>query len=141
MKKILAVFLMLFFASSQSHAEFTEPMARVKDSVERVIIILKDKSIDKESRWKKIGVIIDDSFDFRSMSQSILATNWKKATPEERKQFVDYFSQYLSETYRTKIESYTNQHVDYVSETIRGKRAVVETKLLLIAHLYRLIIN
>lgn len=120
-------FLLILVFSSSVLAAFTSPMARVHDSVERVITVLKDKSLDREARWNKIGVVINESFDFRSMSQSVLATNWKKATPEERQRFVEFFSQYLEETYRTKIESYTNQKVEYVGETIRGKRAVVET--------------
>jgi phospholipid transport system substrate-binding protein len=111
-------------------AEFSSPTSRVKDSVDRVITVLKDKSLDRQTRWDKIGIVINDSFDFRSMSQSILATNWKAASPEERQQFVVFFSQYLEDTYRTKIEAYTNQKVEYVGETIRGKRAVVETMII-----------
>ncbi len=111
-------------------AEFATPTARVKDSVDKVITVLKDKSLDREESWARIGLVINDSFDFRSMSQSVLATNWKKATPEERQQFVVFFSQYLEDTYRTKIQAYTNQKVEYVGETIRGKRAVVETLII-----------
>ena len=110
--------------------QFSTPSDRVKDSVEKVITVLKDKSLDKEDRWKKIGVVINESFDFRSMSQSILATNWKQATVEERQQFVFFFSQYLEDTYRMKIEAYTNQKVEFVGETIRGKRAIVETLII-----------
>lgn len=127
MKRQFSLFILIFLFSSPLWSAFTEPMARVQDSVERVISILKDKTLDKETQWSQIGVVINDSFDFRSMSQSVLATNWKKATPEERKRFVEFFSQYLEETYRTKIESYSNQRVEYVGETVRGKRAVVET--------------
>ena len=127
MKKQFVFFLGLVLFTSAAWSAFTEPTARVKDSVDQVIKILKDKSLDRETRWDKIGVVINDSFDFRSMSQSVLATNWKKASPEERKRFVEFFSQYLEDTYRTKIEAYTNQRVEYVGETIRGKRAVVET--------------
>lgn len=111
-------------------ADFSSPTSRVKDSVDKVITILKDKSLEREASWTQIGIVINDSFDFRSMSQSVLATNWKKATPEERQQFVVFFSQYLEDTYRTKIEAYTNQKVEYVGETIRGKRAVVETLII-----------
>ncbi len=110
--------------------QFSTPSDRVKDSVEKVITVLKEKSIDKEDRWKRIGVVINESFDFRSMSQSILATNWKRATVEERQQFVFFFSQYLEDTYRMKIEAYTNQKVEFVGETIRGKRAIVETLII-----------
>ncbi|MEQ8428146.1 MAG: ABC transporter substrate-binding protein [Gammaproteobacteria bacterium] len=127
MKRHFSFFLAVFLFSTPIWSAFTEPMARVQDSVERVIGILQDKSLDRETQWTRIGTVINDSFDFRSMSQSVLATNWKKATPEERQRFVEFFSQYLEETYRTKIESYSNQRVEYVGETIRGQRAVVET--------------
>ncbi len=126
-KKIALYLLLINTPISVIADEFATPTARVKDSVDKVITVLRDKSLGREERWAKIGVVINDSFDFRSMSQSVLATNWKKATPEERQQFVVFFSQYLEDTYRTKIEAYTDQKVDYVGETIRGRRAVVET--------------
>jgi phospholipid transport system substrate-binding protein len=129
-KKYVLYFLLTIISAAVVAAEFSSPTARVKDSTDRVIAVLKDETLDRETRWARIGVVINDSFDFRSMSQSVLATNWKKASPEERQQFVVFFSQYLEDTYRTKIEAYTNQKVEYVGETIRGKRAVVETLII-----------
>lgn len=126
-KKYALYSLLFIFSSAVFAADLSSPTGRVKDSVNKVLTVLKDKSMDRETRWDKIGLVINDSFDFRSMSQSVLATNWKKASPEERQQFVVFFSQYLEDTYRTKIEAYTNQKVEYVGETIRGKKAVVET--------------
>ena len=63
------------------------------------------------------------------MSQSVLATNWQSASTEEKRQFVEFFSQYLEDTYRNKIEAYTNQRVEYLSEQIRRDRAVVDTEI------------
>ena len=130
MSRQFVIFIIAIVIHVSAYAVFSDPTARVKDSVDRVITVLEDKSIDREIRWNRIGVVINESFDFRSMSQSVLATNWKKATPEERQRFVKFFSQYLEDTYRNKIEAYTNQHVEYVGETIRGKRAVVETLIM-----------
>ncbi len=127
MRKILYLFFFLIFTGNLSAVEFATPTMRVKDSVDKVIEILKDQSLDRNARWDRIGIVINDSFDFRTMSQSVLATNWEKATPEERERFVEYFSQYLEDTYRTKIESYSNQQVLYLKETINGKRAQVDT--------------
>lgn len=123
----LIFILVLMTSSNLVAADFTTPMGRVKDSVGRVISVLKDKSLAREDSWQKIASIIDDGFDFRSMSQSVLATNWKKAAPEERARFTEFFSQYIEETYRSRIEAYTDEEILYVDEVIRGKRAVVET--------------
>ncbi|MBM2830614.1 MAG: hypothetical protein HW411_1404 [Gammaproteobacteria bacterium] len=129
MIRVLLFSLIFIFSTNLSAAKFATPTLRVQDSVDKVITILKDQSLDRETRWDRIGAVIDDCFDFRSMSQSVLATNWEKATPEERERFVEYFSQYLENTYRTKIESYSDQQVKYLKETINGKRAEVETTI------------
>jgi phospholipid transport system substrate-binding protein len=122
------IFIMILMTSSNLiAADFSTPMGRVKDSVGRVISILKDKSLDRETSWEKIAAVIDDGFDFRSMSQSVLATNWKKASADERSRFTEFFSQYIEETYRSRIEAYTDEEIIYKDEVIRGKKAIVET--------------
>jgi phospholipid transport system substrate-binding protein len=122
------IFIMILMTSSNLiAADFSTPMGRVKDSVGRVITILKDKSLDRETSWQQIAAVIDDGFDFRSMSQSVLATNWKKASAEERSRFTEFFSQYIEETYRSRIEAYTDEEIIYKDEVIRGKKAIVET--------------
>jgi phospholipid transport system substrate-binding protein len=123
----LIFILLLMTSSSLLAADYSTPMGRVKDSVGKVISILKDESLDRESSWPEIAAVIDDGFDFRSMSQSVLATNWKKASPEERTRFTEFFSQYIEETYRSRIEAYTDEEIIYKDEVIRGKRAIVET--------------
>ena len=123
----LIFIIVLMTSSTLLAADFSTPMGRVKDSVGKVISILKDKSLDQEMRWHKIGEVVEDGFDFRSMSQSVLATNWKKASLDERTRFTEFFSQYIEETYRSRIESYTDEEIIYKDEVIRGRRAVVET--------------
>ncbi len=124
--RFIIFFAGLSLVNTAPAAQFATPTGQVQDSVEKVLSVLKDDSLDRDQRWEKIGVIINERFDFRSMSQSILATNWKRATPEEREKFVDYFSQYIEQTYRDKIEAYDNQQIRFVDEKVYGKRAVVK---------------
>ncbi|MCB1749125.1 MAG: ABC transporter substrate-binding protein [Gammaproteobacteria bacterium] len=123
----LLVFVLLLFAGSAQARPGLTPTATVKEAVGEVLNILKNEDFDREQRWTAIGRVIDARFDFRSMSQSVLASNWQSATVEEKRRFVEFFSQYLEDTYRTKIESYTNQSMDYVDEQIRNDRATVDT--------------
>ena len=106
------------------------PTDTVKGAVDQVLSILKDERLNREQRWAEIGEVINARFDFRSMSQSILATNWRSATPEEKRRFVEFFSQYLEDTYRNKIEAYTDQRVEYVSEQVGKDRAIGDTHIL-----------
>ncbi len=119
MKTQLLIFVLLStFSLSIFAADLSTPTGRVQDSIDKVIDILKDRSLDREARWEKVGVIIDDSFDFRSMSQSVLATNWKKATPEERKRFVecaDIVSQKIQheKCFRTGQQCFSKRNGDF----------------------------
>lgn len=106
------------------------PTETVKSAIDQVFTALKSGGESREQRWASIGAIISDRFDFRRMSQSVLETNWQEATSEEKRQFVEYFSQYLEDTYRTKIESFTDQHVEYIAEQVRKDRATVDTTLI-----------
>ncbi len=107
--------------------EVAGPKARVQNAIGDILRILEEGQTDSELRWQRIGRVIDANFDFQSMSQSVLAANWRKASGEERRQFVDFFSQYLEDTYRTKIEAYTDQKIEYAGEKISGDRALVST--------------
>ncbi len=104
-----------------------DPAKRVQQGVELVLGIVQDKTLTREQRFAKIRTLVDKYFDFRSMSQSVLATNWKKASPDERRRFVDFFSEYLENTYFGAIESYTGEEIEYGEGKIRGKRALVDT--------------
>ena len=126
----LIISLCLIIPFSFAATDYSTPKARVKEAADKVVAILKEKSNDREARWQKIAAVIRDNFDFRSMSQSVLATHWKSATEEEQERFTEFFSQYIEETYRSKIEAYTDQEIIYKNETIHGDRAVVETVIM-----------
>lgn len=125
--RLLVPLIFVLLLPTAGAMDYTTPMGRVQDAIGRVIGVLKNPDLGREARWERIAAVIDDSFDFRSMSQSVLATHWKRATPEERERFVEFFSRYIEETYRAKIEAYSDQEIRYETETIRGDRAVVET--------------
>ena len=117
----------LLLAAAGSVLGALSPTETVRQTADRVIEVLKDQTLEREVKWRQVGDIVAERFDYRSMSQSVLATNWQQASPEEKRQFIEYFSQYLEDVYREKIEMYTNQHVEYLQERVTGDRAVVDT--------------
>ena len=130
LQRLPAVLVLLAaFTTTVPAADFSTPRGRVQDSVTRVLDILRDPNLDREARWQRIAVVINDGFDFRSMSQSVLATQWKKATPEERDLFTQYFSQYIEQVYREKIEAYAGQEFVYGKETMEAGLASVDMEI------------
>jgi phospholipid transport system substrate-binding protein len=125
----IAVIVLLLCPGTIWGAVPSSPTEQVRTTIDGILQILQDGTLSRETRWERIGALIQSRFDFESMSQRVLSTNWKKATREERRQFVEFFSQYLEDTYRSKIEAYTDEQVRYVGEKIKGERAVVDTTI------------
>jgi phospholipid transport system substrate-binding protein len=102
---------------------------QVRETVDAVIKILKQKDLDKEKREKDLSTVIRKRFDFRTMARGALALNWRKATKEEKDRFVKLFTDLLEATYIGKIEKYNDETVTYGRERITKNRAVVETQI------------
>ena len=108
----------------------SSPTEDVRTSVDAILLILQNDELDKQQKRAEISKIVSQRFDFRAMSQRTLATNWKKTSNEEKKQFIELFSQLIESSYVGKIEAYTNEKVEYPGEKVKGKKAVVETLIL-----------
>jgi phospholipid transport system substrate-binding protein len=125
---ILVLGCLLAFAA-QVHAG-QSPTQTVQTAVDAILGIVTDETLDKEAKRTKMREIINKRFDFRAMSQRTLATNWKKASEDEQRQFVDLFAQLIQNSYIGKVEAYTSEKVEYPAEKIKGKRAVVDTLII-----------
>lgn len=125
----LLVVVVLTGIGSSTFAAASGPTEQVQATVNGILAILQDKQLNWYSKQTSIEAIIDRQFDFQTISQSVLATNWQKATPEERKRFVEFFSQYLQHTYTDKMKQYSNEYVHYGAAKVSGKRATVDTSI------------
>jgi phospholipid transport system substrate-binding protein len=129
-KRFLVVLPIVFLLMvSIAAAAVPGPTDQLQVTVDRIIEILRDKSLSQEVILKQVADLVRAKFDFWAMSQRTLGVNWKKATPAEQKRFVALFSQLLEDTYRGRIKAYTynDEHVEYTGERIEGKRAEVDT--------------
>jgi phospholipid transport system substrate-binding protein len=128
------IFLLLVVGITMATATIVSaeasPTEAIRTSVESILDVLRDKELDRDTRRKKIRDAINTRFDFRAMSQRTLATNWKKASADERKKFVELFSKLIESTYIGRVEAYTDEKVDFPGEKVKGKKAVVETLIL-----------
>lgn len=124
--------LLLAIMAAPAQAAST-PTADLKSSVDAILVILGDKGMSEADKRSKIGAIVDSRFDYRAMSQRVLSSsNWKKASKPEQAEFSELFGQLLKNTYFSAISAYTDQTVDFTSETIKGKkqnRASVGTEI------------
>ncbi len=118
------LFIVLAFTGP---AQAGAPTEDLRNAIDKVVSALGNSSLDDAAKRKEIHDAVYARFDFWAMSQSVLATNWKKATKEQKLHFKDLFGQLLEKTYYTAVAAYDNQTVEYGKETIKGKRATVDT--------------
>lgn len=124
---LLSLVLVAFALSAQAQ---TGPTDQLKTSIDKIIDILKQDSLDKQTRRAQIRELINERFYFEAMSQRALARNWRNATPAQQKEFVRLFSDLLEQTYIGRIEAYTNERVEFLREKKKNeKRAVVYTQI------------
>lgn len=127
---IMSVFLLypLFV-----HAE--EPINAVQVHINKVLDVLRDKSLKEESatsiRKEKIRNISNDMFDYAELSKRTLGQNWKKLSDGEQNEFIKLYKQILENAYINKLLNYKDEQVVFTKEKkLTEKNAEVYTKVI-----------
>ncbi len=132
MERALAAWLLLVAASPASMASPTEV---IKVAVEQVVRVVEDADLGRpaaaERRRLEIRRIAENLFDFQEMARRSLARHWTERTAEQRHEFVRLFTDLLERVYFTKLENYSSERMQYVSETVDGEYATVRSKILI----------
>ena len=136
----VATLAVLGFGTFAAAGQITDNLKLV---VDKVLTILKDPAYaapeKKAERNKLIHQTATGTFDWEEMARRTLGPHWRDITPEQQKQFIDIFVDFLERTYISKIDlflqeakDFTAKNISYLKETIEQERyAMVETKILL----------
>jgi phospholipid transport system substrate-binding protein len=107
---------------------------QIKQKVDRTLKVLGDQSLKapgmETKRRQTLRAIANEFFDWEEMAKRSLGVHWKERTPEEKTEFVKLFADLLDRTYMGKIEKYSGEKIAYDNETIDGKYALLESKIL-----------
>ncbi len=127
--KALFTLLALLLALSSTAVPAMTPTDTVRETVDAVITTLQ-KDLAEEQKRDEVFRLISDNFDFKVMAKRILATNWHKASEEQRRRFIDLFTRLLTRTYWSRIRNYRDEQVEYKGERIKKERyARVDTEI------------
>lgn len=118
--KSLILSVGLLFGSFSVHAQAGDAMLspdKVVDSVARQVLADLDKNRalyrkDAAELRKMIDKYLLENFDTEYAARLVLAKNWRTATPEQRKQFIDAF-------YQSLLQSYGNSLLDFTADRLK----------------------
>ncbi len=113
---VLGVFfgLLSFYTQAQ---ETLPPDTLVKNvTLEVIELISKDKELQSGNQKRMVELIeakVLPHFDFTAMTRLAVATNWDKASAEQKKLLTDEFRTLLVRTYSSALASYRDQKFDF----------------------------
>mgnify|MGYP001576514188 FL=1 len=129
----IALLVFVFFSYTSSFLWAGEAANLLMTTVDKGLAVLKDPALkgnDKvQERRQKLWEEISFIFHFEEMAKRSLGVYWKDRSAEEKKGFVELFTEILKESYIGKTDTYSGEKVALVSDKMDGKYACVQTKL------------
>lgn len=113
-----------------------EPLDSLKAPMEKVLAILKNQDATagaaKEKQKQELFEATNEIFDYIETSKRALGRKWRSFKPEERKQFVDAFSQLLQNTYVSKVQGeFQDEEVVFLEQQkLSDTKALVKTHII-----------
>jgi len=83
----------------------------MNNKVKKVLRILKDTTLSPKQKEKKSLTVMDNIFDYPTMSQISLGKKWRSLSRTEKNQFARAFEKKIKHSYIDKLRLYNNQKV------------------------------
>lgn len=129
---VLAAGLNLGGTGAAAAEPSTEKAARFVESLggEAVALLKSDTAMVPEKRQAALRDLIRSGFNLELTSQFVLGKHWARATPEQRTQFQDLFTEYLLNSYARHLGAVRAETLIVVaSHAVGEKDVLVETSV------------
>lgn len=110
-----------------------DALALVRDTADALFAAVREHdgplSEDRARARELVEEFITPHVDLKSFSKLVLGKYWRRATPEQREQFLIQFHELVLRTYATAVTTYTGIEVEYLPmrEESRENFATVRT--------------
>ncbi len=99
--------------AAPSRAAANDPSAVAQGLVNQALRVLSDNRIPLKQKQDRLRGVVERSFDFTEMSRSALGTHWRSLSPDQRADFTRVFTQFIEDSYLSKISDYKGQTVTF----------------------------
>ena len=108
------------------------PMEEVKKTIDQALAILQDSmqagDTGRASRREMLRDLLSLRFDFKEMARMSLGIHWNRQ-PTRQQEFVSVFTDFVENSYVSKMESLKDTKVLYLREQVGRELAQVDTKI------------
>jgi len=129
-KKIFFYISIILLISSNSNSAETNAESFVLKLTEDAKIIFNDKSLNKDSRLKKLNELSAKYLDLDALAGYTLGDYREKATATERDSFNKLFREYFIKNMSSKLNDFADQELKIIdSKKINENNIIVSTKI------------
>jgi phospholipid transport system substrate-binding protein len=130
--RALLLALLLACLPSIAAADEVGPDQLVRTLLNDVLAVVKQERHIPPEQSKKLAEVVQTRviphFDFRRMTRTAMAVNWRRATPDQQQSLVDEFRTLLTRTYSAALSLYRDQAVDFKPLRSRGDEKEVTVR-------------
>ena len=129
-KKIFFFISFVLLISSNSNSAESNAEAFVLKLTDEAKIIFNDKSLNKDSRLKKLNDLSSKYLDLDALASYTLGDYREKATNSERENFNKLFREYFIKNISSKLNDFADQDLKIIdSKKINDNNIIVSTKV------------
>ncbi|CAN1607962.1 K07323 mlaC; phospholipid transport system substrate-binding protein [Candidatus Pelagibacterales bacterium] len=129
-KKIFFFISIILLISSNSNSAERNAEAFVLKLTDEAKIIFNDKSLNKDSRLKKLNDLSSKYLDLDALAGYTLGDYREKATTSERENFNKLFREYFIKNMSSKLNDFADQDLKVIdSKKINENNIIVSTKI------------
>ena len=129
-KKIYFYISIVLFISSNSYSAESNAEAFVLKLTDEAKIIFNDKSLNKDSRIKKLNDLSLKYLDLDALAGYTLGDYREKATNSEKENFNKLFREYFIKNMSSKLNDFADQDLKIIdSKRINENNIIVSTKI------------
>ena len=89
---------------------------------EAALSTLRQSGVSLAEREQAFGKILRDGFDLPLIARFVLGRYWRKANDDQRRDYLDAFSDYVIKTYASRLGGFKGQSFAVVGTQIAGER-------------------
>ncbi len=119
----------VLFLLSPTAIQAGEPTEQIRATIDKGFAVFNDITLNangKDENIDRLREIIRPLFNYKGMARRSLGMHWRDITPEDRKEFVSVFTDFLEKTYVEKMGFYTDGEMNFINEVVDNDYARVD---------------
>ena len=122
---ILAFVMAVMVIAPGAHAESAKDASVMVGSLaDRALTILGNKAVTRTKREAEFRILFKKNFHVRSIGVFVLGRHWRRATPAQRKAYLNVFERFIVKTYTVRLSQYAGEKFKIIKSTGPDDRGV-----------------